>query len=78
LEFPRTRLLPQNGSRLHRISAGVCERSAIAEHGKRLEYFTIGWNPSKGLRLVAGALAGSISLVGFSMDSFIEVTSAVR
>jgi len=56
--------------------ASVAERSAIAEHGKRLEYFTIGWNTLEGLVAVAaGAVAGSISLVGFGVDSFIEVTS---
>jgi divalent metal cation (Fe/Co/Zn/Cd) transporter len=41
-----------------------------------LEYFTIAWNSLEGLvAVVAGALAGSISLVGFGIDSFIEVTS---
>jgi divalent metal cation (Fe/Co/Zn/Cd) transporter len=51
-------------------------RQAAAERGKRLEYFTIGWNSLEGLvALIAGALAGSISLVGFGIDSFIEVTS---
>jgi divalent metal cation (Fe/Co/Zn/Cd) transporter len=55
---------------------GVAERSAIADHGKRLEYFTIGWNTLEGLvAVVAGTMAGSISLVGFGVDSFIEVTS---
>src|SRR5205085_10902088 len=44
--------------------------------GKRLEYFTIAWNTLEGLvAVIAGALAGSISLVGFGVDSFIEVTS---
>lgn len=52
------------------------DRQAIAERGKRLEYFTVAWNSLEGLvALVAGALAGSISLVGFGIDSFIEVTS---
>ena len=51
-------------------------RQAVAERGKRLEYFTIAWNSLEGLvALIAGALAGSISLVGFGIDSFIEVTS---
>jgi divalent metal cation (Fe/Co/Zn/Cd) transporter len=54
----------------------VLDRQAVAERGKRLEYFTIGWNTLEGLvAVVAGALAGSISLVGFGIDSFIEVTS---
>jgi len=51
-------------------------QQAVAERGKRLEYFTIGWNSLEGLvAVVAGARAGSISLVGFGVDSFIEVTS---
>jgi len=41
-----------------------------------LEYFTIAWNTLEGLvAVVSGLLAGSISLVGFGIDSFIEVTS---
>lgn len=53
-------------------------RRAIALRGRRLEYFTIAWNSLEGLVAVAaGVLAGSISLVGFGMDSFIEVASGV-
>ena len=51
-------------------------RRAVAHRGRRLEYFTIAWNTLEGLVGVGtGLLAGSISLVGFGMDSFIEVTS---
>jgi divalent metal cation (Fe/Co/Zn/Cd) transporter len=51
-------------------------RQDSALRGKRLEYFTIAWNSLEGLvALIAGAIAGSISLVGFGIDSFIEVTS---
>jgi divalent metal cation (Fe/Co/Zn/Cd) transporter len=51
-------------------------RQAIAHRGRRLEYFTIAWNTLEGLVAVAaGDFAGSISLFGFGMDSFIEVTS---
>jgi divalent metal cation (Fe/Co/Zn/Cd) transporter len=58
------------------LSAIALDRRALAERGKRLEYFTIAWNSLEGLMaLIAGALAGSISLVGFGIDSFIEVTS---
>ena len=54
----------------------VLERTAVVRHGRRLEYFTIAWNGLEGLvAVVAGAIAGSISLVGFGIDSFIEVTS---
>jgi divalent metal cation (Fe/Co/Zn/Cd) transporter len=52
-------------------------RASIARRGRRLEYFSIGWNLLEGLvAIVAGWIAGSISLVGFGIDSFIEVTSA--
>jgi len=54
----------------------ILERTAVVRHGRRLEYFTIAWNGLEGLvAVVAGAIAGSISLVGFGIDSFIEVTS---
>src|SRR3954452_20181409 len=54
----------------------VFDRQGMAQRGKSLEYFTIGWNTLEGLVAVAyGLLAGSISLVGFGIDSFIEVTS---
>ena len=52
------------------------ERAAAAQRGKRLEYFTIGWNALEGIvAVVSGTIAGSISLLGFGFDSFIEVTS---
>ena len=51
-------------------------RAAVVRQGRKLEYFTIAWNALEGLVAVAaGAIAGSISLVGFGVDSFIEVTS---
>jgi len=52
------------------------ERPAAVLRGRRLEYFTVVWNTLEGLvAVVAGIVAGSISLVGFGIDSFIEVTS---
>jgi divalent metal cation (Fe/Co/Zn/Cd) transporter len=51
-------------------------RQAMAHRGRRLEYFTIVWTGLEGLLgVAAGVVAGSIALVGFGMDSFIEVTS---
>jgi hypothetical protein len=51
-------------------------RRAASQKGRRLEYFTIAWNTLEGLvAIIAGAIAGSISLVGFGVDSFIEVIS---
>lgn len=54
----------------------VIDRIAVARRGRRLEYFTIVWNTLEGIvAVVSGAVAGSISLIGFGIDSFIEVTS---
>jgi hypothetical protein len=44
--------------------------------GRKLEYFTIVYNCLEGLiAIIAGLIAGSVSLVGFGIDSAIEVTS---
>ena len=43
-----------------------------------LNRVTIGWNVAEGvIAVVAGAVAGSVSLVGFGLDSGIEVSAAV-
>ena len=54
----------------------IIPRDAEVRRGRRLEYFTIAWNSLEGLiGIGAGMIAGSISLVGFGIDSLIEVTS---
>ena len=54
----------------------IRDRASLARRGRNLEYFTIAWNVLEGLvAVIAGTMAGSISLVGFGIDSFIEVTS---
>jgi len=51
-------------------------RVSILRRGRRLEYFTIAYNSLEGLiSVVLGLMAGSIALVGFGIDSVIEVTS---
>ena len=56
--------------------SAIFDRAATVRRGRKLEYFTIAWNAVEGLLAVAmGVAAGSISLVGFGLDSFIEVTS---
>ncbi|OGP92511.1 MAG: hypothetical protein A2Z19_00315 [Deltaproteobacteria bacterium RBG_16_54_18] len=41
--------------------------------GRRLEYFTLGWNMVEAaVAIGAGVLAGSIALIGFGVDSLIE------
>src|SRR5579872_180442 len=58
------------------MEAGTANREAAARRGRNVEYFTIAWNSVEGLvAVVLGALAGSISLIGFGIDSVIEVIS---
>jgi hypothetical protein len=54
----------------------ILERAQVVRYGRSLEYFTIVWNALEGLiAVIVGAFACSISLVGFGIDSFFEVTS---
>src|ERR1051326_4916946 len=51
-------------------------RVELLSSGRKLEYFTIGWHLLEGgISIVAGAAAGSLSLVGFGVDSLIELFS---
>ena len=52
----------------------------MTPHKKALlsEYFTVGWNVIEGIiAIAAGMIAGSIVLVGFGLDSYIEVASGL-
>ena len=52
----------------------------MTPHRKALlsEYFTVGWNVIEGIvAIAAGVIAGSIALVGFGLDSYIEVASGL-
>jgi divalent metal cation (Fe/Co/Zn/Cd) transporter len=50
------------------------EHEALVARGLRLNYLTIGYNlVEAGASLVAGIMAGSVSLIGFGFDSVIEV-----
>ena len=52
-------------------------RAALVRRGLRLNYLTIGYNAVEAVvSLAAGLAAGSIALVGFGIDSVIEVTAA--
>jgi divalent metal cation (Fe/Co/Zn/Cd) transporter len=58
------------------MGAVVLNRSDILRRGRRLEYFTIGYNSLEGLVSIgAGIMSGSVSLVGFGLDSVIEMAS---
>src|SRR6266853_1927285 len=57
-------------------NATAVNRHYLVRRGQRLEYFTILWNSLEGLvSIISGIFAGSVSLVGFGLDSLIEVTS---
>jgi divalent metal cation (Fe/Co/Zn/Cd) transporter len=54
-----------NGSRSQHLARAV-----------RLEYLTVGWNIVEGIIAVsAGLAAGSVALLAFGIDSFVEMTS---
>lgn len=54
----------------------MIERKDQIQRGRRLEYFTIAYNSLEGLvSIIAGLIAGSVSLVGFGIDSVIEMIS---
>ena len=58
------------------MAADTIVRSHQIRRGIHLEYLTIAWNVFEGLVAVAsGAAAGSIALIAFGIDSFIETSS---
>jgi divalent metal cation (Fe/Co/Zn/Cd) transporter len=51
-------------------------REQLVRRGQRLQFLTIAYNSLEAVAaLIAGVLARSIALVGFGLDSLIEVTS---
>lgn len=58
------------------LAAVVPDRQALIQRGLRLELLTVGWNCAEAvIGIGAGLIAGSIALVGFGLDSVIEVSS---
>ncbi len=53
-------------------------REASLKKACQLEYLTVGWNVIEGVVAVSAALAaGSVALLGFGLDSFVESTSGL-
>jgi len=51
-------------------------RATAIHRGLSLEYFTVAWNlVEAAVALVSGTVAGSVALIGFGLDSLIEVSS---
>jgi hypothetical protein len=59
-------------------AASLERRRGLHRRALWLEYFTVGWNVVEGVVAIgAGIIAGSVALVGFGVDSSIEVISAL-
>src|SRR5450759_1266519 len=58
------------------LSTVAPARPQLLRRALRLEYLTVGWNVVEGAIAVAAALAaGSVALLGFGIDSFVESAS---
>ena len=56
----------------------VPDRPAQLRRGLHLEFLTVGWNVAEGVIAVGAALAaGSVALLGFGIDSFVETISGL-
>ena len=59
-------------------SGTLTNRDEAVSRQNRLTAATIGWNAIEGVvAVVAGVVAGSVSLIGFGLDSGIEVSAAL-
>lgn len=60
------------------VIGDVEARSALVRRSYRLNVVTLAYNSLEGgIALVAGVMAGSIALVGFGLDSFIELSASL-
>ena len=58
------------------VDAAGLSRATLIRRALGLEYLTVGWNLVEGVVSVAAALAaGSVALLGFGIDSFVESAS---
>lgn len=65
-----------NGSHADAVAADG--RSERLDHALRLEYLTVAWNVVEGtVAVTAAVLAGSVALLGFGIDSFVEMASGL-
>jgi divalent metal cation (Fe/Co/Zn/Cd) transporter len=59
-------------------AAPLPDRRAQLARALGLEYLTVGWNIAEGVIAVSAAvLAGSVALLGFGLDSFVESASGL-
>lgn len=56
------------------MTTAILERQQLVRRGVWLAWFTIAWNAIEGIAAVAAGIAArSIALVGFGVDSYVEV-----
>jgi cation diffusion facilitator family transporter len=56
----------------------MAERSKLVRRGFHLSVFTVAWNVIEGIVGVAsGLISGSVALLGFGIDSFVESASGI-
>src|SRR6516162_1718229 len=64
------------GSTIASMTTDAVTRNQQLQRGILLEYLTLAWNIVEGtIAIASGAVSGSIALVGFGIDSFIETSS---
>ena len=57
-------------------ATAAADRPRLLARALRLEYVTVGWNLVEGVIAIAAAMAsGSVALLGFGIDSFVESAS---
>jgi divalent metal cation (Fe/Co/Zn/Cd) transporter len=60
------------------LRLGPGERAAAVARARRLNQVSLAWNVAEGvIAVIAGVAAGSVSLIGFGIDSGIEVSAAL-
>jgi cation diffusion facilitator family transporter len=58
-------------------ATSLARREQLHRRGVRLEWFTVSWNVLEAsVAIAAGLAAGSVALIGFGVDSGIEVVAA--
>ncbi len=59
-------------------ATAIVTRPRLLARGLRLAYLTVGWNIVEGFVAIGAALAaGSVALLGFGIDSFVETASGL-
>jgi divalent metal cation (Fe/Co/Zn/Cd) transporter len=60
-----------------RTSTGIAARGRLVSRAKVLSWLSVGWMAVEaGASIIAAILAGSVALLGFGLDSLIELASA--